>query len=80
MSQSQTIVIESGLPVPEKKKPRGRPRKYPFPQMKVGDSIYLEGAVRRGTEHRAAKKYAQDNDIVIATRVVPGGIRIWRIT
>lgn len=39
--------LVAGLPVPEKENLRGRPRRYPFDRMKVGEMFFLPGAEKR---------------------------------
>lgn len=63
-----------------------RSPKYPWPDMEPGDSIVvpLDGRPphsRRATVHRSAITWAALNEpgAKYATRVVEGGIRIWRV-
>ncbi|MCG3776923.1 MAG: hypothetical protein JW395_3795 [Nitrospira sp.] len=38
----QEIKVEDGIPVPERKQNGGRVRKYPLPDMKVGQSFAVD--------------------------------------
>lgn len=74
--------IESGIPLPGDCG-RGRPRKYPFPDMEVGDSFFCEGSHSRTVQfkaYKAAQEYAHRNPpMKFSGRLVEGGIRIWRV-
>ncbi len=70
--------IEKGVEMPRSKKATI----YPFEQMEVGDSFFIEtddprrkqNSLRgccRNSQHRYPGR-------VYATRVVPGGVRCWR--
>ena len=77
--------IEKNIELP--KRSSGRPSKYPFSEMKVGDSFFIPvadhidiwnvaGAVRN------AANMARIRDKTIgrfSTRKVEGGVRVWRI-
>lgn len=75
----ETIEIEKGIPVPEKQKGR----KYPLPEMEVGDSIFIKGYTR--SKHQGiynvcrcfSKNHNPSTKFVI--RKWWDGIRIWRI-
>lgn len=82
-----TITIETGIAVP--RPPQAFLRKYPFPDMQVGDSFFIPAktADRIRTRNRvrvAARRHALRRDTPkgwrFATRVVEGGIRCWRIS
>lgn len=64
--------IESGIPMP------GGSGKYPWDEMRVGDSFFVPGksvsamgAVAGGRSARHGGKYA--------CRTVDGGVRVWRV-
>ena len=80
--------VEKGIPIPEKKATNWGAKKksvhkYPFANMKVGDSFFiaipenLKGAFVKVNNNmiNTAKWYR----IQVVTRVVPGGIRVWRV-
>ena len=54
-------------------------RKYDFPDMEIGDSIFLEGCGHDSKSVVAAKMYFRRNDKKMTARLIDGGIRIWRI-
>lgn len=65
--------IEKGVPMPKNK----RATKYPFAEMEVGDSFYVEPD--NGSIHAAASWYGKRNNKKFATRKEGEGRRIWRI-
>jgi hypothetical protein len=61
--------IEKGIPMSKR-------RKYPFAEMEIGDSVFIEGLksvaeISGSFRGHRPKKFA--------TRQVDGGIRVWRI-
>ena len=68
--------VESGIDIPQDK--RGyRSRKYPFYELGVGDSFFVEGvknAVSVSTVY--ANRLLRPKHFI--TRSVEGGIRVWR--
>lgn len=67
--------IEKNVPVPS-----GRCMKYPFADMKVGDSFVAPKETVRGAQ-KAAWNWARDHDVKFATRTQrDGSLRIWRIS
>lgn len=76
--------IEKGVPVPESTNGKsgrtgiGRPRKYPFEDMEVGDSIFVEGQTMRGGAYKSARRYTQKTGVAFTAHLEKGGIRIWR--
>lgn len=75
--------IDNSIPIP---KATDIPRKYPFADMQVGDSILVDGestAKRKCPGYQAAVSYSnyhRDEGIKFAGRAVEGGkVRIWRI-
>jgi hypothetical protein len=63
------ISIEHGVALPE------TGAKYPFKDMKVGDSFFVPGATGRSTLYSCARHYG----VAVAVRRVDGGLRVWRI-
>lgn len=61
------IKIDKNIPIPPK---RGRPKKYPFDEMEVGDSclVKTKGVLSRRID---GKRFT--------TRTVKGGVRVWRV-
>lgn len=65
------IVVESNVPLPVK---------YPFKQMKVGDSFALPTDVHRTTVSVAAARYGRANSAKFTIRKMPNGeLRCWRL-
>ena len=73
------LIVEDGVPMPDLHQGAGRPRIYPFADMKVGQSVFVDGGKLRGKEHGAARKHGQRHGKRFAVRTVDGGIRIWRV-
>lgn len=63
--------IEKAVPIP-----RGN-AKYPFKEMQVGDSFFVPKD-RVKNAQIAAYAWAKRNGVVLASRSVDGGLRIWR--
>lgn len=58
----------------------GRPAKYPFADMAVGDSVFIPGDTRSSLNARSsALKFGTRSGRRFITREEPGGIRIWRV-
>ena len=70
--------IEKNIPTPEGSG-SGRPAKYPFTKMEVGDSVFIAGGRQGCNELNAAKVYANRTGKRFSSRTVDGGLRIWRI-
>lgn len=67
--------IDSGIPIPGRK---GRPEKWPFSKLKVGQSFLARGLEVEefsGTVSAAKKRLK----IGLTMRTVPGGVRVWRV-
>jgi len=68
--------IEKFVPIPAgyvKKK------KYPFAEMEIGDSIFFaEPAVKKARSY--AHAFGASHGMKFTTRLVDGGVRIWRIS
>ena len=74
------ISIDKEVPIPEfaTEKSTGM-RKYPFPKMEIGDSIFFENATYDSNSIQAAKRYFSRNKKTMISRKQYNGIRIWRI-
>jgi len=71
--------IEKDVPLPGRKVGHGRPQKYPFDAMEVGDSFFIPGAkisLLGGPISRAVKR---NPGTKWAGRKVNGGVRVWRV-
>lgn len=83
---TQTITIEKNIPLPERVwGAHGRPSKYPFAQMEVGDSFAITAIEQPAEKLRnnignCAIKWTQKNapERKFSTRVTGGTVRIWR--
>jgi len=67
------IQIESNVPMPSKYR-----SKFPFEEMKVGDSFLVESERQRVSAKNAAGFYAAKHGGKFVSRKVEGGYRIWR--
>lgn len=67
--------IEKDVPMPVSRS------RYPFPQMKVGDSFFVPETHVPARLMSAAISYAKRNTLAwkFAARRIDGGVRIWRI-
>lgn len=77
------LKIDEGIPVPERA--RSTWAKYPWKEMKVGDSFLIErvnGEVIAIVRDRANKavQYAKKYGHEYCTRASDEGVRVWRIT
>lgn len=70
--------IEKSVPVGGKGYQYNGPRKYPFPSMEVGDSIFVPDQASSGTAANSAHAYGLKHGLRFASRSVEGGVRIWR--
>ena len=70
--------IDRKFPIPTRKG-IGAPRKYPFLDMEVGDSVFFEGKKIPCKEYTAAKAAELRTGAKFSARTVGGGLRIWRI-
>lgn len=74
-----SIEVMSGVPIP--KPQRNRNSKYPFAEMKVGDSFHVDGdpekadALLRSVSYR----YGKENAVKFTVRRTESGARIWRV-
>ena len=67
--------IESHIPAP---KPAPY-RRYPFAQMKPGDSVFFDGIDHDDNAVHAAKRYFKRTGKKMTARKENGGIRIWNV-
>ena len=70
--------IDKNIPIPADAGRRGTPRKYPFPDMRVGDSLFFADAPMEGREVQAARTYFKRAGWTLVARRVDGGVRVWR--
>lgn len=57
----------------------GRPAKYPFTTMKIGEVFFVRGGQNGCKEHGAALNVTKRYGMNFTTRAVPGGLEIKRI-
>jgi len=83
---NEPSAVESGVPIPEKKSTiNGKPRRYPFSTMEVGDSFFVKQvkgypmtSLHRNVSGQASRRAAAHEDEKYTTRQVEGGVRVWR--
>ena len=86
MTENGEFKIEKGVEMPPRPQPGPYGHKYPFYEMEVGDSFF--SAVPNGrtvAKHRntlmASGRYARKAvGSSFESRVVDGGVRIWRVS
>jgi len=67
--------IDSHIPLPT-----GKATKWPFVNLEVGDSVYIEGEDLNGRAIRAARMvtFRSKGEKVFVGRLENTGVRIWR--
>lgn len=75
--KSKAIAVESGIPLPNKGHVGAAP-KYPWAEMKVGDSFFVKGTTTRAFSAQVARRARMDGH-KYSVRTVDGGVRVWRI-
>jgi hypothetical protein len=77
--------IAKSKPIPTRPSKTGRPAKYPFEKMEVGNSFFIPDLKKRHTIYSCLKTYNINHNkrIQILTRQVEEknvlGVRVWRI-
>jgi hypothetical protein len=66
--------IESDVPVPDER----RRFKYPWSEMKVGDSFFVENG-SQNVLSTAGRQYGRFHGGKFSTRKEGNGVRVWRI-
>ena len=67
---------KSGIPVPPAKP--GKPAKYPWLELKIGESFEVLGPACKSVGSQASHMGSY-HGIRFVTRRIPGGIRVWRV-
>ena len=67
--------IDKSVPIPEVA--HTKPSKYPFADMKSGDSFFVKGGVSK--RFTSGNSWAKTHGGKFIVRTVTGGIRVWRI-
>lgn len=70
-----TFKIDKNVPIPGR---LGRHAKYPFEQMRVGDSFEVPKSQESGMR-AAASQYGKQHNVKFATRATKNGRRCWRV-
>lgn len=70
--------IQSDIPPPDFTG-RGRPFKYPFYKMDVGQSIFVQHETTKCKAAMAARSYGRASGTKFAARPEADGVRIWRV-
>lgn len=75
-------IIETNIPMPPAKGGQGRPTKWPFTQMQVGESVLVPGRACNTAEcpaYNAAKQVGHQAGAKFTGRAQGDGtVRIWR--
>lgn len=72
--------VSKGIQIP--KNNRGKPPKYPWAELKVGDSFFVKGIEKKHIMYSCLASYNKNKakkPIKITLRVEGDGIRVWRI-
>ena len=68
--------IAKNIPIPEGGK--GRPLVYPFGNMEIGDSVYVDGR-KKASIQAACRGYGKRHNMRFTTRAEKSGLRVWRV-
>lgn len=68
---------ETGVPIPSAK--GGSVGKYRFADMAAGESRFYPGEKNEGPVAWAARNHAKRSGERMVTRVVNGGLRVWKV-
>lgn len=73
------LTIDKNIPLPRHHL-AGQRKKYPFDQMEIGDSLFVQAAAGEVQSVQTSLLGAalRHKPMKFATRQVPGGVRIWR--
>ena len=72
--------IEKDIDISLIKRSKGRPPKYPFGIMAVGDSFFVEGeSLPLSKAYLASSQYAMRHGLKFSGRTTERGVRIWRV-
>lgn len=69
------MLIENNVPLPKFTKRS----KYPYPQMTVGQSVFIKGGSTYGTAAVCAYRHGAKTGKQFVCRNVEGGMRVWRV-
>lgn len=72
--------IDDNVPLPKRTgNSAGRPPKYPFGKMEVGQSVFFGGESSSSKAAIAAHAYGRRQGKRFSARKADGGVRIWRV-
>lgn len=71
-----TIEVDKGLPIPGHN--GGRRAFYPWNNMNVGDSFFVQN-IKIKSVTGAASSYGRNHGMRFTARTVEGGVRVWRV-
>lgn len=69
--------IDKDIPMPTRRQGMGRPAKYPFAEMEVGDSFF--STETRNRLAAASSHAGSRHEMKFAILSVDGGFRVWRV-
>lgn len=73
-----TFKIEDGYAIPAERQPRTRRAKYPWNELEVGQSFFVDGARLRSMSSTASHAGRRLKRKFIV-RSVDSGVRVWRL-
>lgn len=74
------VKIKSGVKLPPRAAGAGRPEKYPFAKMKVGQMFEFPKDIKRSTANGAAVNGSKRYKMKFSVRALPNGIvGCWRV-
>jgi len=75
------IAIDKEIPIPESRKSTGRKRIYPFRELEIGDSFFVETEEPHHQVKLLLQSVRQSRfpDKKFTTRIVNNGVRMWRV-
>jgi hypothetical protein len=76
-----TYKIEKGIPLPPPAngRPQSKPNSYPWDDMEVGDSFFVHDPQKVNSVKVSAHNMNSRSKRKFTTRILDGGIRVWRI-
>lgn len=75
------MIIENNVPMPSASNGAGRPPKYPFKKMEVGDSVFFDNEPMGSQSNPSmlSKQHGAKYGKRFTSRKEAGGVRIWRL-